>query len=189
ILYIDHPNGYTSVYMHLLKYSDEIAGIVKRKQYSDQQFAVDFSFEKNLVPIKKGEIIAYAGNSGGSSGPHLHFELRDTKTEKTINPQLFGLMIPDNIPPTVSGFSVYRLGDAPFSENTPREIITLTGSNGNYRLASDKPILVNGNTGFGIVAVDRTSASPNNNGIYSTELLMDGKTIFKSVLSTFFFHH
>ena len=67
-------------------------------------------------------------------GPHLHFELRNTKTEATINPQLFGLLIPDNLPPIISGFTVYRLGDAPFSELTPRENLTLTGGNGNYKL-------------------------------------------------------
>jgi hypothetical protein len=186
-LYIDHPNGYTSVYMHLQKFNNTITTTVKNKQYEIQRFDVDFSPGNNIIQVKKGEIIAYSGNSGGSGGPHLHFELRDTKSEETINPQLFGLTIPDAIPPTISGFTIFRLGEAPFSENTPREHLQITGANGKYRLSN--VISVNGKTGFGIVAVDRTSVSANQNGIYSIELLLDGNTIYHSAFTGLFFHH
>ena len=90
-LYITHPNGYTSVYGHLLKTSPKIDAYLKEQHYKEQSFEVDLFLGEGVLPVKQGEIIALSGNSGGSGGPHLHFEYRDSQTEKIINPLFFGL--------------------------------------------------------------------------------------------------
>jgi murein DD-endopeptidase MepM/ murein hydrolase activator NlpD len=98
-LYIDHPNGFTSVYGHLQGYNDTIASYLRTYQYKQSSFEVDLfpKNKKDLIAVKKGELIGYAGNSGSSGGAHLHFEIRNTKTEHTINPLLFGFDIADNL--------------------------------------------------------------------------------------------
>src|SRR5690606_17742948 len=110
-------------------------------------------------------------------------------TEATINPQLFGLVIQDKLPPMISGFTVYRLGDSPFSDRTPRVHLPLTGVYGYYTPTNTDTIFVNGNTGLGIIADDQNSASANKNGIYSIELSLDGNLIFNATLNSFYFHH
>ena len=109
VLYLTHSNGYTTVYAHLKKFSKKIEDYIKKYQYQKESYTIEKFPAPNELVIKKGEVIALSGNSGGSMGPHLHFEIRETKTELPINPLLFGFDIKDDIKPIIKGIRVYPL--------------------------------------------------------------------------------
>lgn len=188
-LYLNHLNGYTSVYGHLQRFSPKIAQQVKTIQYQKKSYEID-EFPSSLqIPVHKGDIIAYTGNTGSSGGPHLHFEIRDTKTEATINPQLFGLEIPDNIPPVIYAMYVYRLNKKPFNEFVPKQYFQVTGSTGNYQLNKVNTINLNGEIGFGIITTDKHNGASGTNGVYSIELELDGSAVYISSLEKFSFEN
>lgn len=174
-LYIDHPNGYTTVYAHLNDFFPELDSYLEKEQYRLQKWNVDLYPKKNEIRVIQGQFIAYSGNTGGSQGPHLHFEIRDTKTEKVLNPLFFGFPIKDNIAPDIIRLALYDKRYSTY-EQSPK-IITLKKINGIYRPVSGLLKASTDKLSFAITAFDRYTVSTNQNGIFSAILSMDGKEI------------
>ncbi len=177
-VYIDHPDGHTSVYAHLQQFEGEIALYVKKQQYKQESFEVNLSPDKILIPIKKGQVIALSGNSGSSEGPHLHFEIRDTKSQEILNPVDFGIKIRDDISPNISRLVLYPIGtQSTANGSSKRSMIGVMELKENEKPA--KPIVVeaSGELSFGISTSDRMNDVPNTNGVQSITLMID-KNIF-----------
>lgn len=188
-IYINHPNGYTSVYAHLQKFTPSFNSRIKSEQYKIKSYEVDLTPKAHELQITKGTLIGYSGNTGSSMGPHLHFEIRDTKSEEPINPNFFGIKVADNINPTISGLYIYELNGKPFTESTPKIAYSVIGQNGVYTLKSNSEINIFGEIGFGIIATDKHSGVSGLNGIYSIILEVDNQIVFKSVFERLNFNY
>ncbi len=182
-IFINHPNGLTTVYAHLNDFFPELEQYVKNQQYQQETWAIELDFSSKQFPVSKGSFVAFSGNTGGSQGPHVHFEIRNTKSDKCLNPLLFGFPLPDQVPPTIVKLAMY---DRSFSvyEQTP-QFFAVKNTDSGY-IIPKSPILKTGlnKVSFAIQAYDRINRSNNQDGIYTAQLFFDEQPVVAFVIDS-----
>ena len=184
-LYVQHPNGYTTVYAHLKEFSPEIEAYVKKRQYANETYEIELFPEAGELRVAEDELIAFSGNTGGSGGPHLHFEIRDG-SQRPMNPKLFGIDIKDSRAPIIDGLYAYPLDtDAHVNNSRERQKINLIPLEDGSYIASEVDAC--GNIGFGVSSVDQQDGAPNRNGVYQIEAELNGDRVLTLPFKRFSF--
>lgn len=187
-LYLDHPDGTTTVYGHIQKFSDKIAAYVKDFQYERESFSVNILPSPDELPVEKGEVIALSGNTGGSAGPHLHFEVRNTETEEVMDPiEYYKDLVDDTKSPRIQAIMVYPMeGEGVVNgSNRKRELKVNTAKNGRPTLTGK--VEAWGKIGLAVKAYDYMENTSNVYGVRNITLTADEQVIFQSDIDRYSF--
>ena len=183
-IYVNHKNGYTTVYGHLKKFNTEIENYIKKIQYRRESYEVDVYLNENTLNVYKNQIIAFSGNTGGSSGPHLHYEIRKTSNQKPLNPLLFGMEVKDTRRPEIKDLFIYNDVDTNFNNLTANKL-KLTKLNDS--VFNSNEININGLTGFGINVIDKQDLANNKNGVYKISTYYNNQLVNSILYDGFLF--
>ena len=185
-VYLRHDDGKFSVYAHLNGYNKQIAEVLYQKQYASKSFEQEIYLPKNRIPVGKGDLIGYAGNSGSSTGPHLHFEIRDPD-ERITNPIMhYKHLIRDNISPVIQHIGIEPIGfQSRVNGSIEKLEIVPDGKSGSYRIPG--VVEVRGPVGIEYHAYDLLNGAGNHCGINYTKLFIDNKLIFEFALERYAF--
>jgi len=187
-IYIDHPNGYTTVYGHLNRFNKKIENFITNKQYKNKSFAIDINLKKDVLNVKKSEIIAFSGNSGSSAGPHLHYEIRETASEYPINPLVNDIKVKDTRKPKIRKLHIYPIDQYSSinGKNIKKSYSVIMGKYG-YFLKGNPQILVNGNIGFALETNDYLNNTNAKCGVYNIKTIVNDSMVSEIEFNKFSF--